>query len=400
MSYVVTFIPGLPRPLVLSEVIDDVMGLASFPTRHSVRKLHGAPDRIDVVVGVDSLAAGLDHAAGAAQEITRIGESLLGLGFVLDERSVRVDGLDHGWLPETFGAGARPRDPTRPATDALPVADWADDDLGADPDHPDPGDGRLSDDDPRLEATEPSRVDDRRPVDDDPRPDAEGRPRADDDARLDAGRRPRVHDGVRLGADDHLAHPDGDPRRVPAAPAGLLAVALVAVVAPWWLAITPVSIAVAGLVALLVAGATAVCWVRMPGRAVRVMLTGTATLALVLAFATAYAVAARSGDLRRAPAAATGATARPGPRVATFGHALSASVSVGAAPGLTVSGGAARIAYVQRLLLLALLTTVLVQGALIAPRAVREARMARLGVDEVRRRTEAVELALGDDAER
>jgi hypothetical protein len=100
-------------------------------------------------------------------------------------------------------------------------------------------------------------------------------------------------------------------------------------------------------------------------------MTGAATLALVLAFAGAYAVAARNGELRRAPAVV--ATTRVGAPVTTFGQALAASVSLGAAPGLTVSGGALRVAYLQRLLLLALLTTVLVQGAL------REARLARLG---------------------
>jgi hypothetical protein len=383
VSYVVTFIPGLPRPLALPDVIDDVMGLSTFPSRHSVRKVRGAPDRIDVIVPVDDITGGLDDAAQAAEEITRIGESLLGLGFVLDERSVRVDGLDHGWLPEAFGAGGRQRE----------GGVW----LGGD-------DNRLPGDDPRgdLGAEQPGWSDEggaafrtdgvagdlglfglgSHGVDaerEEPPPGA-----VSPSVSPLRGAVLRGHGPLRRGGGGGGVPSEGRRRirRGTAGPAfppalwwpiGLLACAVVAVLAPWGLPITPTSISAASLVAAVLGVAAVLCWLRAQARTARMLLTGAATFVLVLAFATAYAVCARGGDVRRT--AVTQAAATPPassaritttPRITTFGQALSASASAGATPGLTLTGGALRVAYLQRLLLLALLVTALVQAAIVA----------------------------------
>jgi hypothetical protein len=414
VSYVVTFIPGLPRPLALPDVIDDVMGLSTFPSRHSVRKVRGAPDRIDVIVPVDDIAGGLDDAAQAAEEITRIGESLLGLGFVLDERSVRVDGLDHGWLPEAFGAGGRQREGGAwlgDNDDGLPGDDPRGDLGGERPGWSDEGGAAFRTDgvagDLGLFGLGP------RPVGDEadaPQP---------DDVQPSVsplrGAMLRGHGPLRRGGGGVPSQGRRRPRRGAARPAlqptlrwpaGVLACAVVAVLVPWPLPITTASILAASLVTVVLGVATVLRWLPAQTRAARMLLTATATLVLVLAFATAYAVCARGGDVRRTvvtDAAATppayGARVATTPRITTFGQALSASASVGAAPGLALTGGAVRIAYLQRLLLLALLATALVQAAIVAPRAVREARIARLGVDEALRRTEAVEVALSSEKE-
>lgn len=414
VSYVVTFIPGLPRPLALPDVIDDVMGLSTFPSRHSVRKVRGAPDRIDVIVPVDDIAGGLDDAAQAAEEITRIGESLLGLGFVLDERSVRVDGLDHGWLPEAFGAGGRQREggPWPAGDDNRLPGDDPRGDLGDErPGWSDEGgvvfrtDGVAGD--LGLFGLARCRGED----------EGEAPPPGDEQPGVSPlrGAVLRGHGPLRRGRGGAPADGRRRTRRGAARPAlrptlwwpaGLLACAVAAVLAPWGLAITTASIIAAALVTAGLGVATVLRWSPAQTRAARMLLTGAATLVLVLAFATAYAVRARGGDVRRTvvtPAATTppasSARVTTTPRIATFGQALSASASLGAAPGLTLSGGAVRIAYVQRLLLLALLATALVQAAITAPRAVREARIARLGVDEALRRTEAVEVALSSERE-
>jgi hypothetical protein len=417
VSYVVTFIPGLPRPLALPDVIDDVMGLSTFPSRHSVRKVRGAPDRIDVIVPVDDIAGGLDDAAQAAEEITRIGESLLGLGFVLDERSVRVDGLDHGWLPEAFGAGGREREGSV----------WLGDDDGLLGDDRgvegllggEPGDEPGWSD----EASASFRTDGvagdlglfglggRRGGDE------RGGPRPDEPLPAAGALRGAVlrgHGPLRRGGGGVPEDGRRRARRGAAPPAlqrtlrwpvGLLTAAVVAVLAPWYLPITTASIVVAALVTAVLGVTTVLCWSPTQTRAARMLLTGAATLVLVLAFATAYAVCARSGEVRRtvvahvATSPASNAKVTTTPRITTFGQALSASASLGAAPGLMLTGGALRVAYLQRLLLLALLATALVQSAITAPRAVREARIARLGVDEGLRRTEAVEVALSDERE-
>ena len=296
VSYVVSFIPGLPGSLALSEVVDDVMSLASIKARHTLRKLPGATDRLDIVVPVADVPDALGAAANVAGAITRTGEKLLGLGFVLDARSVRIDGVENGWLTEAFRGMRAAPDP------ALP------------------------------------------------------------DTSRSALRTALV----------------------------LLVLANVALLAPWSLGLTPASIAGAALVAVALMGASAVVWTRhAPSRSARGLLAAVAAFALVLAFAAAYAVAARDGDVRQpAPGAIPGSTV-PGPRVTTFGRTAYASASLGTGRGIVLTNGGLYIAYVERLLVLALLAGAITLGGLGAMQAVRETRGSRLVLDEVLRRTES-----------
>jgi hypothetical protein len=295
VSYIVSFIPGLPGSLALSEVVDDVMSLASFKARHTLRKLPGATDRLDIVVPVADVPDALGAAADAAGAITHTGESLLGLGFVLDARSVRIDGVENGWLSESFRGMRAAPDPALPRT---------------------------------------------------PRP----------------ALRPAL---------------------------ALFALAHVALLAPWGLGLTPVSIAGTALVAVALMGASVVVWTRRaPSRIAQGLLAAVAAFALVLAFTAAYAVAARDGDVRQpAPGAIPGSTV-PGPRVTTFGRTAYASASLGAGRGIVLIDDGLYIAYVERLLVLAVLTGAVTLGGLGAMQAVRETRVARVSLDEVLRRTE------------
>lgn len=417
VSYSIAFIPGLPRPLVLSEVIDDVIGLSTFSSRHTVRKAPGTPDRLDVVVPVDDLEGALDSAAQVADELTRIGESLLGLGFVVEERAIRIEGLTDNWLPDTFdGAGSRHHastdlDAAAPLPDHLdePVGDVPDEELRLD---------RLThlpaaDEPPRFGHGEPGREDEdarftrlpggegrEEPIPDEADgADACGDPRGADPfsvdplgtralrvvpevASDDAGRsaaevlppaqaaRPPVHRDEPLAVVRRrdlaraLAAPSApsrgvwprsgapragaSPARAPHAGAslaafGLFALALVTVVAPWRLSVSAWSIvALAFAAAAFAAGATAL-WpaTRHRGGMARTAVLGTATLAIVLAFASGFAICARDGHL-------AGAGGRP----PTVGESLSAAVSLGTAPELRLGAGARSIAYGERLLLL------------------------------------------------
>jgi hypothetical protein len=298
VSYVVSFVPGLPGPLGLAEVIDDVMSLSSIKTRNPLRKLPGAVDRLDIVVPVADVPAALGTAADAAGAITRTGESLLGLGFVLDVRSVRIDGAEHGWLTETF-RGMRAA-PARPGT---------------------------------------------------PRP----------------ALRPAL---------------------------ALFVLAHVALLAPWSLGLTPASIAGAGVVAVALIAASAVIWTRRaPSRIARGLLAAVAAFAVVLAFAAAYALAARDGGVRDPAPVTAVSTAAPGPPVTTFGRTAYASASLGAGRGIVLTDGGLYVAYIERLLVLAVLAGALTLGALATMQSVREARIARLGLDEVLRRTDPAERA-------
>lgn len=440
VSYSIAFIPGLPRPLVLSEVIDDVLGLSTFSSRHSLRKAAGTPDRLDIIVPVEDLQAALDSAAHAADELTRIGESLLGLGFVVEERAIRIDGLTDNWLPDTFsGAGSRHHtsthlDAAAPLPDHLedPTGDVPDEDLyldqlanspaadqsfrsftiadhfsppptkddellAADDESPfadpfaTPGDASSGDvadpfarpgDEPSSDVANPlatpdgDRAEDRlRAVDDEELP---GDPRGEDPFSVDPlgtramGGGPDGGGGARaalVAAPAHgpvlhreeaeaivrrrllvrqLAASSSAAATAPARVAnrrafGLFAVALVAAIAPWQLGVsTTATVALALVAAALVAGAVAL-WPAVRGFAARTAVTGTATLAVVLAFASAYAICAREGDLRGAA---------PGSRSPTVGQSLSAAVSLGAAPGLGLGPGARSVAYGERLLLL------------------------------------------------
>ena len=301
MSYVVSFVPGLPGPLGLAEVVDDVMSLSSIKTRNTLRKLPGAVDRLDIVVPVADVPAALGTAADAAGAITRTGESLLGLGFVLDARSVRIDGAEHGWLTETF-RGMR----------AAPAASRA------------------------------------------------GTPR------------PALRPALALFV---LAH--------------------VALIAPWSLGLTPASIAGAAVVAIALIGASAVVWTRRaPSRIARGLLAAVAAFAVVLAFAAAYAVAARDGGVRDPAPVTAVSTSAPGPPVTTFGRTAYASVSLGAGRGIVLTDGGLYVAYIERLLVLTVLAGALTLGALATMQTVREARIARLGLDEVLRRTDPAERAV------
>lgn len=396
VSYSIAFIPGLPRPLALSEVIDDVLGLSSLSSRHTVSKHPGTPDRLDIVVPVEDLPTALDSAAKAADELTRIGESLLGLGFIVEERAIRIDGLTDNWVPDTFdGAGTRHHAPTAldaaaPLPDGLeePVGDVPDEDLRLDNLHNVPAadlphdpsraaETPLGDGDPfaaELEALTPAEPEALGP-EEDVAPTQDGPPRAGeapagsaaparDDPLLAAARARR---GAPGGSPRDLRHPTPDRHdpaaarrrhllRPPAEPASasgrgrsrgelrafaLFALAFVAAVAPWRLNVSIGSIAgLAIAAAALVAGA-AIIWPNARGLPARIALTGTVTLAVVLAFASAYAICADEGDLRGT-----------GDRSATVGQSLSAAVSLGAAPGLSLGPGARVVAYAERLLVL------------------------------------------------
>ncbi|WP_445150513.1 hypothetical protein [Baekduia sp. Peel2402] len=384
VSYSIAFIPGLPRPLVLSEVIDDVLGLSSFSSRHSVRKTPGTPDRLDIIVPVDDLQIALDSAAKAADELTRIGESLLGLGFVVEERAIRIEGLTDHWVPDTFeGAGTRHHasthlDAAAPLPDHLeePTGDVPDEDLRLDklgdspaadqsfrpltiPDHLAPL--PITEADPfsaAEEADQPSLA-----------PRAQQSPFAsprdvvasdrDDEpaaafALLPSVSRPVLHheehaaiirrrELVRLlTATPPVASPRA-PGTTERQALGLFAVALFAVIAPWRLGVSTAAIVLLALVAAaLITGAVALRPVAR-GFVARTAVAGTVTLAVVLAFASAYAICARDGDLR-------GSTS--GSRSPTVGQPLSAAVSLGAAPGLRFGPGARAVVYGERLLLL------------------------------------------------
>lgn len=385
VSYSIAFIPGLPRPLVLSEVIDDVLGLSSFSSRHSVRKTPGTPDRLDIIVPVDDLQAALDSAATAADELTRIGESLLGLGFVVEERAIRIEGLTDHWVPDTFeGAGTRHHasthlDAAAPLPDHLeePTGDVPDEDLCLDklahspaadrsfrpltiPDHmtpppiteADPFPAAEEDDDPSLTSsvqesgrTSPGDVVAAAERDDEP---------AAPFALLPSVSRPVLHheehaaiirrrELVRLLTATPSVAPPRSPRTTERQALGLFAVALFAAIVPWRLEVSTVAIlGLAVVAAVLIAGAAAL-WPAVRGLLARTAVTGTATLAVVLAFASAYAICARDGDLR-------GSTSSS--RAPTVGQPLSAAVSLGAAPGLRFGPGARAVVYGERLLLL------------------------------------------------
>jgi hypothetical protein len=307
VSYVVTYVPGLPGPLVLSEVIDDVMSLASIKRGHTLRKRGGAEDRLDIVVPVSDVPDALGAAADAADDITRTGESLLGLGFMLDERSVRVDGIEHGWLAGTFRGLHAAQGPAR--TDARPPA------LG-----------------------------------------------------------PAV---------------------------ALFLLAHVALLASWTLGLTTASIAGAALAAAALVAASALVWTRRaPSLVARGLLAAVVTFALVLAFAAAFAVAARDGGVRDPAPPTAVSTLAPGPPVTSFGRTAYASASLGAGRGIVLTDSGLYVAYVERLLLLALLAGTVAQGTLAAMQIVREAQIARLAVDEVLHRTEPTERIPDSDWER
>jgi hypothetical protein len=377
VSYSVAFIPGLPRPLALSEVVDDVLGLSSFSSRHTVRKQPGTPDRLDIVVPVDDLPTALDCAAKAADELTRIGESLLGLGFVVEERALRIDGLTDNWVPDTFdGAGTRTHAPTAldaaaPLPDELeePRGDVPDEDLRLDNLHNVPAADLPHDPslaaEPLLEdvdafsaeldaltsgAAEPlsAAADGEAPVDASAGDEEAAAPASPPDLCQRTAHR---HDPA-AARRRHLLRQQGTAafttgRRARARAGGerrafaLFALAFVAAVAPWRLpvsagAIGGLAVAAAGLVA-----GAAVVWPDARGLRARIALTGTVTLAVVLAFASAYAICADEGDLRGT-----------GDRTATVGQSLSAAVSLGAAPGLSLGPGARAVAYAERLLIL------------------------------------------------
>lgn len=463
VSYSIAFIPGLPRPLVLSEVVDDVIGLSTFTSRHAVRKSPGTPDRLDIIVPLSDLDSALDSAAKAADELTRIGESLLGLGFVVEERAIRIDGLTDNWLPDTFdGAGTRHHasthlDAAAPLPDHLdePTGDVPDEDLRLDnfsqlpaadqpfrpftgPDHDAPsppddlfvppvigdeaedpfaplseahgdpavlpgdsdgpitpreGDGRFAapraTDDMAMGRGEEQRFSSPRnatvpaPDDDDAalEDDASGDPRGEDPFSVDplgtrALRGAPRHDGdddARARHPTLLLAPIDDPplhRREPAAVArrrdlvrlvavappdtratdrkalALFAIALAAAIAPWRLGVSAAAIGALALIAAGIVGGATALWPSARGLTSRTAITGAATLAVVLAFASAYAICAREGDLH----------STRGPRAPTVGQSLSAAVSLGAAPGLSLGPGARSVAYGERLLLLLALT--------------------------------------------
>jgi hypothetical protein len=417
VSYSIAFIPGLPRPLALTEVIDDVLGLSSFSSRHTVRKAPGTPDRLDIIVPVDDLSSALDDAACAADELTRIGESLLGLGFVVQERSIRVEGNADNWLPDTFdGAGTRHHAPTAldaaaplPAELEEPTGDIPDHDLRLDEAFAEPAADQPHDPASPLAGSRsydafepfdpfaPPPIDPFAPLPADPfaapppPPPVDGRPVADPFAAPPQGGHAARHGEVR-----HLrplrAVPDPEPAPAPApgaepdaapapprhpratlrhdatartlrrrelvrhaapgpAPArdirdrrlsfALFGAAFAAVVVPWRIEVTTGSIVALALIAALLTAAVAWLWPDVRGFAARAALTATATLALVLAFASAYSICAGEGDLRATHDAR-----------ATVGQSLSAAVSLGAAPGLSLGPGARSVAYAQRLLLL------------------------------------------------
>jgi hypothetical protein len=369
VSYSIAFIPGLPRPLALSEVIDDVLGLSSLSSRHTVRKQPGTPDRLDIVVPVEDLPTALDSAATAADELTRIGESLLGLGFVVEERAIRIDGLADNWLPDTFdGAGTRHHAPTAldaaaPLPDELdePLGDVPDEDLRLDNLHNVPAADLPHD---LLAATEPPLVSERDPFAGSLHDDPFAVPLGEHGLLAAARARRDGHDSRDLAAHDRR-HPTAhrsDPaaarrrhllRQAVSAPAAepdraverralaLFALAFVAAVAPWKLAVSTGSITGLAVAAAVLAAGAAIVWPDARTFAGRVALTGTVTLALVLTFASAYAICADGGDLR-----GTGSS------TATVGQALSAAVSLGAAPGLSLGPGARSVAYAERLLVL------------------------------------------------
>jgi hypothetical protein len=393
VSYSIAFIPGLPRPLALSEVIDDVVGLSTFTSGHTVRQTPGTPDRLDIIVPVGDLESALDSAARAADELTRIGESLLGLGFVVEERAIRIDGLSDNWLPETFdGAGTRHHasthlDAAAPLPDHLeePTGDVPDEDLRLDdltrlpaadqpfrpfaapgPDDPfaAPSDGEEPGGGEDREEPAPRGVE-RRFTSPRNAPAAASRGGgAGDDARRDdarpglvlapIGRTATLHreelaavvrrrDLVRQLAVAPAPSPP-DHRAATRTALALFAVALLAAIVPWRLHVSvPAIFALAFVAAGVVAGA-ATLWPRARGFTARTALPGAATLAVVLAFASAYAICAHEGDLH----ATRGGTGAP----TTVGQALSAAVSLGAAPGLDLGPRARAVAYGERLVLL------------------------------------------------
>lgn len=372
VSYSIAFIPGLPRPLALSEVIDDVVGLSSLSSQHTVRKQPGTPDRLDIVVPVDDLPTALDCAAMAADELTRIGESLLGLGFVVEERAIHIDGLADNWLPDTFdGAGTRRHAPT--ALDAAaPLPDGLDEPLGDVPDE----DLRLDNLD-RVPAADAALPNDPFALPPDPETD-EGLfadAAAPEEENLLAAARARrggyvVHEGRgSLGPPAHALEDVATHRSEPAvarrrdllrqgdaAPIAdgpsrsdtrqmrtyaLFALAFVAAVAPWKLGVSTASIVALAVAAAVLAAGSAAVWPDARSFVGRVAVTGTVTIAVVLAFASAYAICAHDGDLRGT-----------GDSDATVGQSLSAAVSLGASPGLSLGPGARSVAYAERLLVL------------------------------------------------
>lgn len=372
VSYSIAFIPGLPRPLALSEVIDDVLGLSTLSSRHTVRKHPGTPDRLDIVVPVEDLPTALDSAAMAADELTRIGESLLGLGFIVEERAIRIDGLTDNWVPDTFdGAGTRHHAPTAldaaaPLPDELeePVGDVPDEDLRLDNLHSVPaadlphdpalgaepllGEGDLFP--AELDALASVEDDAAAPVEDDLLAAARAR-RGVHTASPHEPHHPAAHrhDPAAARRRHLLRPPEPEPEPVPDRTRSraelrafaVFAVAFVAAVAPWRLAVSAGSIVGLALAAAALVAGAAVLWPDARGLPARLALTGTVTLAVVLAFASAYAICADEGDLRST-----------GDHNATVGQSLSAAVSLGAAPGLSLGPGARAAAYAERLLVL------------------------------------------------
>ncbi|HET6509267.1 MAG TPA: hypothetical protein VFG42_20895 [Baekduia sp.] len=368
VSYSIAFIPGLPRPLDLSEVIDDVLGLSSLSSQHTVHKRPGEPDRLDITMPVEDLPTALDAAAKAADELTRIGESLLGLGFVVEERAIHIDGLPDNWVPDTFdGAGTRHHAPTAldaaaPLPDELndPLGELSDEDLRLDNLHTFPAaDVELPRD--LLAATEPFAAEgDAAPPGRVETHDLLATARAHREGHDPVGRSLRDHrhtvarppePGTALRRRDLARQAVAPP---PAAGDGgarvgvhelrayaLFAVGLVAVVAPWRLSVSTASIVALAVGAAALAAGSAIVWPDARSFTGRIALTGTVTLAFVLAFASAYAICADEGDLRGT-----------GNGAATVGQSLSGAVSLGASSGLSLGPGAHAVAYAERLLVL------------------------------------------------
>jgi hypothetical protein len=101
-------------------------------------------------------------------------------------------------------------------------------------------------------------------------------------------------------------------------------------------------------------------------------------------------VAARHGGVREPAPTAIAGNVAAGPPVTTFGRTAYASASLGAGRGIVLTDGGLYIAYVERLLVLALLAGAVTLGGMVAMQAVREGRIARVALDEVLRRTEPV----------
>jgi hypothetical protein len=117
--------------------------------------------------------------------------------------------------------------------------------------------------------------------------------------------------------------------------------AFIAAVAPWKLGVSTGSIVGLAVAAAVLAAGAAVVWPDARSFAGRIAGTGTVTIVVVLAFASAYAICAHDGDLRGT-----------GDSGATVGQSLSAAVSLGASSGLSLGPGARSVAYAERLLVL------------------------------------------------